>query len=231
MLPEESDRDRGKIVLESGVRKHLRARFSLPLGKELPAHLRLGPHGERARRPQLRMRSVRLRMDRQMRPHIQRRAEHRCNVLVAKPNESNLCRFVMATGVRVLLAVLGQALVAFLNVGFLPPMAEWYSGLMPYSALLPTQLLILAAQLKIGVDIQRGWGFFAGSHQKWAGFCAGSVMCYFASMVIRYVVTLMGMYPERRWSPRHDSYFLSLRAGCLFYIYWANITSLQTNSL
>ena len=96
------------------------------------------------------------------------------------------------------LRILGQALVAFLNVGFLPPMAEWYSGLMPYSALLPTQLLILAVQVKIGVDIQRGWGFFAGSHPKVGRFLCWFSYVYFASMVIRYVVT-MGMYPERRW--------------------------------
>ena len=30
------------------------------------------------------------------------------------------------------LRVTGQALVAFLEVGFLPPMSEWYSGLLPY---------------------------------------------------------------------------------------------------
>ena len=39
--------------------------------------------------------------------------------------------------------VLGQALVAFLDVPLLPPMSAWYSGLLPYPILLPTQLLIL----------------------------------------------------------------------------------------
>ena len=45
--------------------------------------------------------------------------------------------------------VLGQALVAFLDVPLLPPMSAWYSGLLPYPILLPTQLLILADQLRI----------------------------------------------------------------------------------
>jgi hypothetical protein len=49
------------------------------------------------------------------------------------------------------LRVLGQALVAFFNVGFLPPMPAWYSGLMPYEYLLPSQLgfgyLYLAAMV------------------------------------------------------------------------------------
>ncbi len=35
-----------------------------------------------------------------------------------------------------LLRVLGQVLVAFFEVGPLPPMAEWYSGLVPYPVLL-----------------------------------------------------------------------------------------------
>ena len=40
--------------------------------------------------------------------------------------------------------ILGQLLVAVFSVGFLPPMEAWYSGLIPYSALLPIQLVILA---------------------------------------------------------------------------------------
>lgn len=37
------------------------------------------------------------------------------------------------------LRVAGQALVAFSDVRFLPPMQAWYSGLMPYPYLLPSQ--------------------------------------------------------------------------------------------
>ena len=50
--------------------------------------------------------------------------------------------------------VAGQAVVAFgdepwvaaLTSGGWPPMGAWYSGLIPYSALLPIQGVILAAQ-------------------------------------------------------------------------------------
>jgi hypothetical protein len=38
--------------------------------------------------------------------------------------------------------VLGQALVAVFDSGFLPPMKEWYSGLLPYPILLPIQVMI-----------------------------------------------------------------------------------------
>jgi hypothetical protein len=44
--------------------------------------------------------------------------------------------------------VLGQALVAFLHVTWLPPMEEWYSGLRVYPLLFPTQLLIIATYYK-----------------------------------------------------------------------------------
>ena len=58
------------------------------------------------------------------------------------------------------LRVLGQVLVAFFEVGFLPPMQAWYSGLMPYRYLLPSQILLLALMAKICVDFTRRRGFF-----------------------------------------------------------------------
>jgi hypothetical protein len=58
------------------------------------------------------------------------------------------------------LRVLGQALVAFFDVGFLPPMAAWYSGLLPYQYLLPSQIAIVALMAKIAVDFTRRRGFF-----------------------------------------------------------------------
>ncbi len=96
------------------------------------------------------------------------------------------------------LRVLGQVLVAFFQVDFLPPMAEWYSGLLPYPVLLPIQLLILVVQAKVSLDIWRDSGFFAIRRPR-----AGKVLCrfsyvYFAGMVLRYVLT-MSIYPERRW--------------------------------
>jgi hypothetical protein len=42
------------------------------------------------------------------------------------------------------LRVFGQILVAFFNVSFLPPMEEWFSGLLPYPELLTAQILIIA---------------------------------------------------------------------------------------
>lgn len=59
-----------------------------------------------------------------------------------------------------MLRVVGQVLVAFFEVGFLPPMQAWYSGLMPYRYLLPSQILLMALMAKICVDFTRRRGFF-----------------------------------------------------------------------
>ncbi len=56
--------------------------------------------------------------------------------------------------------MLGQVLVASLDVPFLPPMAAWYSGLMPYRYLLPSQIVLAAVMAKICVDFTRRRGFF-----------------------------------------------------------------------
>ena len=58
------------------------------------------------------------------------------------------------------LRVLGQALVAFFSIRFLPPMAAWYSGLMPYEYLLPSQLVIIGLMAKICLDFTRRRGYF-----------------------------------------------------------------------
>lgn len=56
--------------------------------------------------------------------------------------------------------MLGQVLVAFFDVQWLPPMERWYSGLVPYPWLLLSQLLIVALMLKISVDFTRRNGWF-----------------------------------------------------------------------
>jgi len=96
------------------------------------------------------------------------------------------------------LRVLGQVLVAFFDVGFLPPMAEWYSGLLPYPILLPIQVVILILQFKVGTDFSRGTGFFVIPRSGMGRFLLWFSYVYFAAMVLRYVVS-MALYPERRW--------------------------------
>lgn len=96
------------------------------------------------------------------------------------------------------LRVLGQALVSADQASFLPPMEEWYSGLVPYSALLPIQIMILVVQATISRDIWRNSGTFAGSRPAVGRRLQWFSYLYFAVMVLRYLV-MMTVYPERRW--------------------------------
>ncbi len=96
------------------------------------------------------------------------------------------------------LRVLGQLLVAIFAPHYLPPMEEWYSGLIPYPILFPVQLLILVVMLKVSADFSRGQGFFV-VQRKAMGHCLIWISTlYFTSMVLRYGIT-MALHPERRW--------------------------------
>src|SRR5688572_13699985 len=96
------------------------------------------------------------------------------------------------------LRVMGQALVAFFKVNWLPPMTEWYSDLIPYHVLFPIQLVILALQAKVSWDIWKDGGFFANHRPRFGKWLCWFSYVYFIGMVLRYVIT-MSLYPERRW--------------------------------
>ena len=64
------------------------------------------------------------------------------------------------------LRVLGQILIAFFQVSFLPPMPHWYSGLLSYPILLCLQILILIIQIKINLDFSQSSGYFAQPKPK-----------------------------------------------------------------
>ncbi len=66
--------------------------------------------------------------------------------------------------------VLGQALVAFVGVSWLPAMKQWFSGVIPYSSLLIIQLLMLMLMVKITGEVWRGTGTFAVVRPHWAEF-------------------------------------------------------------
>jgi hypothetical protein len=98
-----------------------------------------------------------------------------------------------------ILRVSGQLLVALGWGWFLPPMAEWYSGLLSYRWLLPSQLIIIALYGKVCLDFTRGAGFFMKARRRVSVWLLGFGALYFASMVVRYILT-MWLYPQRRWT-------------------------------
>lgn len=104
-----------------------------------------------------------------------------------------ICTFLLAG------RVAGQVLVAFFDVTWLPPMERWYSGLLPYPLLLPTQIVILAFMLWIVRDFACGRGYFVASHPRTARYIKWFSYAYFLSMILRYIIT-MWLRPELRWS-------------------------------
>jgi hypothetical protein len=96
------------------------------------------------------------------------------------------------------LRILGQLLVALFDVGWLPPMEQWFSGVIPYPLLLVIQLLMLVLMCKITKEVWLGVGFFAERRGHWSEFLKRFSMVYAGSMVLRYLLT-MTLQPEMRW--------------------------------
>lgn len=97
-----------------------------------------------------------------------------------------------------MLRVLGQVYVALYAPRWLPPMREWYSGLLPYYLLLPVQLLIFAFMTIVAYDYSSEDGYFFVTSSIKGHLLIGLAIAYFSSMVIRYAAT-MARHPERRW--------------------------------
>jgi len=98
-----------------------------------------------------------------------------------------------------ILRVLGQVLVAFFGVKFLPPMEEWFSGLLPYPELLVSQILIIFLYGKICLDFVRGHGYCVVPRQRLGINLLKFGWLYLGVMIIRYVIR-MRLYPRERWT-------------------------------
>jgi hypothetical protein len=87
------------------------------------------------------------------------------------------------------LRVLGQVLVALFAVSFLPSMPAWYSGLLPYPLLLPTQLVILIGQITIDVGFSRARGVWVAPRSRIGRALRWFSYVYSSAMLVRLVVT------------------------------------------
>ena len=93
--------------------------------------------------------------------------------------------------------VVGQILAATSAPSWLPPMARWYSGLMPYRWLLPTQVVFLVLMTAMTLGVYRGapplgtLSAAAGSWIVWASYV------YALGMVVRSIRYALAT-PERR---------------------------------
>lgn len=97
-----------------------------------------------------------------------------------------------------ILRVIGQMLVVLNMQGFLPPMEEWQSGILPYPFLLISQSTIIVFYSKICLDFSRGKGFFAMPYKNLGkGFLIFGTI-YLGAMLLRYVLQMIFL-PESRW--------------------------------
>lgn len=97
-----------------------------------------------------------------------------------------------------LLRVAGQALVLVSQPRWLPPMKDWYSGLIPYRVLLPIQLAILALMTFMAVDLTRNSGFFSMRRERVGYIILSFSILYALSMVVRLRIRLR-RHPDLRW--------------------------------
>ena len=96
------------------------------------------------------------------------------------------------------LRVLGQVIVMLYAPAWLPPMEEWYSGLIPYPILLPIQLAMIAFMTKVSLDNTRNKGSLHVTKNKTRKILLWISIVYFAVMVARYIIQV-AMVPENRW--------------------------------
>lgn len=90
--------------------------------------------------------------------------------------------------------VLGQILVVLAQPAWLPPMKDWYSGLLPYRWLLPAQIAIIALMVVMIRQVAVG----ASSNRALATSLLAFAAVYVAAMAVRLVI-LRRTHPEYRW--------------------------------
>ncbi len=109
-----------------------------------------------------------------------------------------------------------QLLVAVFDVTFLPPMEAWYSGLIPYPALLAIQLVILAVQLEISRELWVGAGAVSVPRPVLGRALAWISVVYFLTMVGRYLVTSVVLPEAGRFGGTIPIVFHWVLAGYLW---------------
>jgi hypothetical protein len=86
--------------------------------------------------------------------------------------------------------VVGQVEVVLLAPAWLPPFRAWESGLIPYSVLLPIQILLIAWMAIIATDHWRGSGYFWVTRESTRRRLKLIAGIYFAVMWLRLAITV-----------------------------------------
>jgi hypothetical protein len=89
-----------------------------------------------------------------------------------------------------LVRVVGQIEVVLLSPSWLPPFRAWESGLIPYSLLLPIQIVLIAWMTIVATDHWRCSGYFWVTHRSTRRRLKIIAGIYFAVMLLRLVITV-----------------------------------------
>lgn len=90
-----------------------------------------------------------------------------------------------------LLRVVGQLEVLLVAPAWLPPMNDWYSGLIPYPMLLPVQIVILMGMTAVTVRALRVEHSASVHSGRWRPWVCRIAIVYFALMLLRLLVQLL----------------------------------------
>lgn len=90
--------------------------------------------------------------------------------------------------------VLGQIVVVLAQPRWLPPMKDWYSGLMAYRYLLPSQIAIIVLMIAMIRQVASG----APPNQSLAIGVFAFASVYAIAMIVRFIL-LRTRHPEYRW--------------------------------
>jgi hypothetical protein len=86
--------------------------------------------------------------------------------------------------------VMGQIEVLLRSPSWLPPFRAWESGLIPYSLLLPLQVVLIPCMAIVATDQTRGSGYFCVTHPSSRHRLKIIAGIYFAVMLLRLVITV-----------------------------------------
>jgi hypothetical protein len=93
------------------------------------------------------------------------------------------------------LRVAGQLVVVRWAPSWLPPMEQWYSGLLPYPLLLPAQVLLLVLMGSIVRSVATGRGALGRRRPGLGRVLRALSFVYWGGMALRYVVSRV-LHPE-----------------------------------
>ena len=94
--------------------------------------------------------------------------------------------------------VIGQVIVVVAQPSWLPPMEQWYSGVLAYRWLLLTQLLIIGGMAALIIGLLAGASWATGPYPALGAILVVVAYVYAGAMAVRYVVR-MARRPDQRW--------------------------------